>query len=169
MDILPGPPQRPRDHHCLTLMSCGLIPLIFVSGRSTVSIGIKTLWSHKLKAPGRRWLSITNARGQIQRFGGPNLPTPYDGDLTILNAAALDELFGKCHMIGDNHFKKAGDFFSKITLFTNVSKARTVGGVKIPATPSNEEEEDSNILAERESGGTWDQLTCADNNTVDPY
>lgn len=68
----------------------------------------------------------------------------YDGDLTILNAAVLDELFGRSHMIGDNHFKKEGEFFSKITLFTNVSKGgrpKTVDGKKVPVTLSKEEEE----------------------------
>ena len=104
----------------------------------------KTLWSYKLKAPGRRWLTVTNAKGQVQWVEGPYLPTQYDGDLAVLNVVALDGLFGKSHMIGDNHFKKAGEFFSKITLFTNISKGgrpKRVNGVKIPVTLSKEEEE----------------------------
>ena len=104
----------------------------------------KSLWSHKLKAPGRRWLTITNAKAQVQWVQGPYKPTQFDGDLTVLNAATLDKLFGRVHMIGDNHFKKAGEFFSKITLFTNISKGgrpKTVDGKKIPVTLTKEEEE----------------------------
>ena len=104
----------------------------------------KSQWSHKLKSPGRRWLTITNAKAQVQWVAGPYKPTQYDGDLTVLNVATLDMLFGRSHMVGDNHFKKAGEFFSKITLFTNISKGgrpKTVDGKKVPVTLTKEEEE----------------------------
>ena len=104
----------------------------------------KSQWSHKLRSPGRRWLTVSNAKGMVQWVAGPYLPTQYDGDLAVLNATLLDKLFGKCEMIGDNHFRKATGFFEKIKLHTNVSKAgrpKKVDGQKVPAVLSKEEEE----------------------------
>ena len=104
----------------------------------------KSQWSHKLRAPGRRWLTVTNAKGMVQWVAGPYLPTQYDGDLAVLNAVSLDGLFGKCDMVGDNHFRKATEFLQKITLYTNVSKAgrpKKVNGQKVPVTLTKEEEE----------------------------
>jgi hypothetical protein len=60
--------------------------------------------------------------------------------LAILNATLLDQLFGKC----ENHFRKATEFFEKIKLHNNVSKAgrpKKVNRQKVTVVLSKEEEE----------------------------
>ena len=104
----------------------------------------KACWSKKLSAPGRRWVTVTNVKGQAQWVSPPFLPTVYDGDITISCAAELDCLFPSLEMVGDNHFRKASPFLKSLTLHTNISKAgrpRMVQGKKVPVTLTPEEEE----------------------------
>ena len=110
----------------------------------------KSQWSHKLHAPGRRWLTVANAKGMVQWVAGPYLHTQYDGDLAVLNAVTPDGLFCKCDMVGDNHFRKATEFLQKIKLYTNVSKAgrpKMVNGQKVPVTLTKEEEQLNEIIS----------------------
>ena len=104
----------------------------------------KSKWSHKLRSPGRRWVTITNVKGQTQWVSPPFLPTVYDGDILISSAGTLDSLFPKLEMVGDNHFRKAAPLLKKLALHTNITKAgrpRMVNGKKIPVTLTPEEEE----------------------------
>jgi len=104
----------------------------------------KEHWSHKLRSPGRRWVTVTNVKGQTQWVSSPFLPSVYDGDITISCASELDRLFPGLEMVGDNHFRKASPFLKSLTLHTNISKAgrpRMVQGKKVPVelTPAEEE------------------------------
>ena len=58
-------------------------------------------------------VDIFNAKEMVQWVPGPYLPTKYDGDFAILNASTLDTLFGRCDIIGDNHFRKANEFLQR--------------------------------------------------------
>ena len=104
----------------------------------------RTKWSQKLQSPGRRWVTICNAKGQTQWVSPCYPPTCYDGDITVAAASELDCLFPKLHMIGDNHFRKAAPFLKSVVLHTNVAKSgrpKMVDGKKVPVTLSKEEEE----------------------------
>jgi len=104
----------------------------------------KSKWSHKLHGPGRRWVTVSNVKGQTQWVSDCFLPTVYDGDITISSSSVLDSLFPGLHMIGDNHFRKAAPFLKSVVLHTNITKAgrpRMVNGKKVPVLLSAEEEE----------------------------
>ena len=104
----------------------------------------KKKWSHKLGSPGRRWVTICNALGQTQWVSDCYLPSCYDSDIVILHASELDRVFGKQHMIGDNHFAKASSFLKSVVLHTNITKAgrpKMVNGQKVPVTLTPAEEE----------------------------
>ena len=104
----------------------------------------KVHWSHKLSSPGRRWVTVTNVKGQTQWVSSPFLPSVYDGDITISCASELNCLFPGLEMVGDNHFRKASPFLKSLTLHTNISKAgrpRMVQGKKVPVALTPEEEE----------------------------
>ena len=104
----------------------------------------KARWSHKLKSPGRRWVTVTNVKGQAQWVSSAFLPSVFDGDITISCASELDRLFPGLEMVGDNHFRKASPFLKRLTLHTNISKAgrpRMVQGKKVPVELTPEEEE----------------------------
>ena len=103
----------------------------------------KSKWSHKLRSPGRRWVTVTNVKGQALWVSSPYLPTVYDGDITISAASELDHLFPKHHMVGDNHFRKAAPFLKSVVLHTNIAKSgrpKVVEGKKVPVSLSKEEE-----------------------------
>jgi hypothetical protein len=110
----------------------------------------KHQWSHKLKGPGRRWLTICNARGQTQWISSPHQPTDYDGDLTLIYLLTIEKLFLHTTIIVDNHFWKAAPFFKTITLITSVSKAgrpKVVKGKKVINELTLEEQQTNNIIA----------------------
>jgi hypothetical protein len=89
----------------------------------------------KLQSPGRRWLTICNARGQTQWVSSPHLPTFYDGNLAIRYAMLLQSYFEYSIIVADNHFRKATSHFENITLIIPKSKAgrrKKVDGVLVP-------------------------------------
>ena len=67
----------------------------------------KKMWSHKLLAPGRRWVTVCNAKGGTEWVSGPHSPKQYDGDLLIYSAKTIDRLFEGGTVVADNHFRKA--------------------------------------------------------------
>jgi hypothetical protein len=130
--------------------SCGWTLLTSVKKGKRSVHKKKHQWSHKLKGPGRRWLTICNARGQTQWISSPHQPTDYDGDLTLIYLLTIEKLFLHTTIIVDNHFWKAAPFFKTITLITSVSKAgrpKVVKGKKVINELTLEEQQTNNIIA----------------------
>jgi hypothetical protein len=110
----------------------------------------KMHYAKKLQSPGRRWLTICNARGQTQWVSSPHLPTSYDGDLAIRYAMLLQSYFEHSIIVADNHFRKATSHFENITLITPKSKAgrrKKVDGVLVPRELSEEDEIINNVIS----------------------
>ena len=110
----------------------------------------KSCWSYKCKGPGRRLLTICDGKGVTQWVSPMHKPTEYDGDLLIFYARELDEKFKGCHMIGDNHFRKATDLLKNIKLITNKAKPShriTVNGRRVMAQLSDEETHANSVIA----------------------
>ena len=80
-------------------------------------------FSHKTMSAAQRWLTILDGKGRVQFVAGPYSPKHYDGDLLIHHAEHLDSIFPSATMIGDNHFRKAAEFFKSIALITPTSEA----------------------------------------------
>jgi hypothetical protein len=107
-------------------------------------------WSHKLKGPGRRWLTICNTRGQTQWVFTPHQPTNYDGNLTLIYFFMIEKFFSHTTIIIDNHFRKAAPFFTTITLITPVSKVghpRIVNKKKVLNELSHKDEHINEVIA----------------------
>ena len=81
-------------------------------------------WSQKLRSPGRRWLTLTDAAGCVQFVAGPYNPTDYDGHIMIDNREQIERLFDGESIIGDNHFRIAGNFFKKCPIVAPKSEGR---------------------------------------------
>lgn len=108
------------------------------------SLRDRTYWSKKESSPARRFVTITNSKGQTQWISPPYPPTTYDSDILIHCGLEIDRLFPKCHMVGDNHFRKAASLLKSVVLHTNISKAgrpKVVDGKKVPHALKPEEEQ----------------------------
>ena len=80
-------------------------------------------WSQKLKSPGRRWMTITDAEGCVQFVPVPYDPTDYDRDIFITHRDEIERLFEGETIIGDNHFRKGQKFFKKCPVISSKSEA----------------------------------------------
>jgi len=110
----------------------------------------KKKWSQKLKRPGRKYLSITNARSQVMWVSKGHKPTVDDSDLLLLYSSEITEKFEGCTMVADNHFRKAAKIIKGFQVITNKSNARRpklIDGKKIPHTLSQEDEMNNSIIA----------------------
>lgn len=95
---------------------------IQVEGKRSVSRK-SSRWSYKLNAPGRRFMTVRDARGCIVKVWGGYTPKLHDGEfLEVHKETFLSSFDGSC-FIGDNHFSKGKKLFkNRIKFHTNFAK-----------------------------------------------
>lgn len=85
-------------------------------------------WSYKLNAPGRRYVTIHNARRKVVKVYGGHSPKLFDGTFLETHKVDIQELFKGARFVGDNHFSKGKQYFSShaneddIKFYTNYAK-----------------------------------------------
>jgi hypothetical protein len=94
-------------------------------------------------------MTITNAHGIAQWISLPQLPTNYDGDIFLSSKGELEETFPNTWIIGDNYFKKAEKYFTKIrviALTSHVERLKIIKGIRAKTVFTDQEEKDNQII-----------------------
>lgn len=110
----------------------------------------KQYYAKKLKSPGRRWVMITNVKGQVQWISNWNLPTTYDSHIVAENSKVIKKLFSGLTIVGDHHFRAVSTQLKKITLITPKSRAgrrKKVNGMLVPRELSPEDEAINEVIS----------------------
>ena len=107
-------------------------------------------WSHKLKAPGRRWMVMMDAKTRAQFIAGPYHPTVYDGHIFLRNATEIEKLFPGETCVGDTHYGTVNSAMTNFAMVAPVSAAgrpKIVEGKKAKLKLSDEEQERNDAIA----------------------
>lgn len=105
-----------------------------ITGKASISRK-DSRWSYKLNSPGNRWNVAFNAKGVAFFISGPWKPKLYDADIVISTKDVLESSLEGASIIGDCHYSKCKEFFTKITFITPYSEAgrpKIVAGKKVP-------------------------------------
>lgn len=120
-------PAKLKDVEHLLYMDSFDVRLQKKSGRSRKS----RHWSGKLKYPGRRFMTIRNAKGRIIKAWGGYSPKIMDANFLELKKKWINKRLQRADILADQHFKIGRKMFKKVKFYTKV-------------TTSTEEEESSN-------------------------
>lgn len=82
-------------------------------------------WSYKENKPAQRFMCFTTGDGIIRKLYGGYSPKVYDGQFLEIFQPIWEEEFAQSKIIADEHFRKAGKQFKKVTWvvpFKNTSR-----------------------------------------------
>jgi hypothetical protein len=79
-------------------------------------------WSYKLNRPGRCFIVLRDATGQMCKVWGGFSPKFYDGAFIEQKHHTLDRKLAGAYVIADHHFASGQAFLKKVTIMTQHSK-----------------------------------------------
>lgn len=102
-------------------------------------------WSFKMNGPGRRYMSLMDARGQLRALWGGYSPKVYDSDFLELNEKWLEKRLQGATVTADTHFEWGSKNLRRVTFKTPIPKPRGrrkkgSDGILIPKTLTRSQE-----------------------------
>lgn len=103
-------------------------------------------WSYKVNGPGRRYMSLMDARGKLRALWGGYSPKVYDGDFLELNEKWLEKHLQGATVAADTHFEWGSKHLRKVRFKTPIPRPRGrrkkgTGGINIPKTLTKKQEQ----------------------------
>ena len=107
--------------------------------------GRSEFWSGKLIGPGRRFMTISDAKGKIRRLYGGYSPKFYDGHFLEAAKTEIEDRFSGAGIIADTHFNSGGRNFEEVNFslpiqFVNLDCPMMMQKISQKTPLQNEEE-----------------------------